>query len=113
MKRTAFLAYSLLAATPALAQQPPPAPGQEAWRLMFEREVASHHDDLGAAIQEKAQLDEAQRLIATLQQYHAALSDQRDRLARDYDALQARVVELTKALRDAQDTITAVQDGMS
>ena len=37
MKRLAFL--PLLLATPALAQQSPPVPEQQAWQIMYSREV--------------------------------------------------------------------------
>ena len=60
-----------LTAAPALAQQVPP--GQTAWQIMYQREVAAHHDDLGAAVQLEADK-------AALQARVDALTKERDAL---------------------------------
>jgi hypothetical protein len=53
-------------ATPALADQAPPAPGQRSAELLLERERAQHQQDLGAALQLQDQVATLQKEIADL-----------------------------------------------
>ena len=47
----------LFLATPAMAQQPPPMPEQQAWQIMYSREVIAHQQDLAAALKQQAQIE--------------------------------------------------------
>ena len=56
----------LLLATPAMAQQPPPMPEQQAWQIMYSREVIAHQQDLAAALKQQAQIDALTKEVADL-----------------------------------------------
>lgn len=71
MKRV-IVALSLLA-TPAIAQQPPSPPGQKAWEIMFNREVAVHQNDLGAALQMQDQITDLTKQVTALTKERDAL----------------------------------------
>ena len=62
-----FVFPLLLLATPALAQQPPPMPpDQQAWQIMYSREVIAHQQDLAAALKQQAQIDALTKEVADL-----------------------------------------------
>ena len=69
MKRLALL--SLLLAVPALADPAPP--GQQAWEMLYGREVQQHHDDLGAAIQLQGRVADLNKQVADLTKERDAL----------------------------------------
>ena len=64
MKRLALL--SLLLATPALGQQPPQPPEQQAWQIMYSREVIAHHVDLASVLKQQAQIEALTKEVADL-----------------------------------------------
>ena len=65
MKRLALL--PLFLATPAMAQQPPPMPpDQQAWQIMYSREVIAHQQDLAAALKQQAQIEALTKEVADL-----------------------------------------------
>lgn len=73
MKR--LILVGLLFAVPALAQETGP-PGLRAWKLLYEREVMAHQNDLGA--------------VFTLQDQAATLNAQIASLTKERDALKAK-----------------------
>lgn len=78
MKPMLFAAL-LFASSPALADDPKPAPatpGQRSVEILLSREINAHQADLGAAIQ--------------LQDQNTALAKQVDELTKERDALKAK-----------------------
>ena len=84
MKHIITAIAALLLATPALAQQPPAAPGQRAWELMDQQCTLREQNATGAALEQSDK-------VAALTKQLAEVTKERDALK----AAAAKPVETT------------------